>query len=72
VCVSFAIIFLLQQIIVRVGRMPFITLAARNLKMIKVLNREKFVALVKKKTHKESLTTVERRLLARQAQKAGR
>ena len=35
--------------------MPFMALAARNLKVIKVLNREKFVALVKKK-HKESLT----------------
>jgi len=31
------------------------TLAARNLKVIKVLNREEFVALLKKK-HKESLT----------------
>jgi hypothetical protein len=35
--------------------MPFMVLAARNLKMIKVLNRGKFVALAKKK-HKESLT----------------
>jgi len=35
---------------VRVGRMPFMALAARNLKVIRVLNREKFVALVKKKT----------------------
>ena len=34
--------------------MPFMTLAARNLKMIKVLNREEFVALVKKKTQGKS------------------
>jgi len=47
VCVSFTIIFLLEQIIVTVGRMPFMALTARNLEVIKVLNREKFVALVK-------------------------
>ena len=30
----------------RVGRMPFMMSAAWNLKMIKALNRQKFVALV--------------------------
>ena len=50
--------------------MPFMALAAGNLKMIKVLNREKFVALVKKKNTRKVL--LERKLLARQAERAGR